>query len=137
VIQPAGVRGRLAAEAASHGLTPLVGREDELRSLTNRWQRVLDGEGQVVTIIGEAGIGKSRLVQQFHQQIAATPHTWLEAAAAPFYQNTPFYPLAEALWQLVWEQTTDRFGDYVRELQNRREEARANAQSAPPSSRSP
>jgi len=92
VIQPAGVRGRLAAGAAAHGLTAFVGREDELRLLTNRWQRVLEGEGQVVLIIGEAGIGKSRLVQKFQQQIAGTPHIWVEAAAAPFYQNTPFYP---------------------------------------------
>jgi len=119
VIQPAGVRGRLAAAAVSHGLTPFVGREDELRLLTNRWQRVLDGEGQVVLIIGEAGIGKSRLVQQFQLQLARTPHTWVEAAAAPFYQNTPFYPVAEALWKLVWEQSLNRFGDYLRELQNK------------------
>jgi class 3 adenylate cyclase len=62
VVQPAAVRGRLGAAAVSHGLTPFVGREDELYLLTNRWQRALDGEGQVILIIGEAGIGKSRLV---------------------------------------------------------------------------
>jgi class 3 adenylate cyclase/tetratricopeptide (TPR) repeat protein len=135
VIQPAGVRGRLAAAAASRGLTPFVGREDELRTLTSRCQRVIDGEGQVVLIVGEAGIGKSRLVQQFHQQIAGTPHTWVEAAAAPFYQNTPFYPVAEALWQLVWEQSLNRFGDYLRELQGG--EYRSNTQSAPLPSPSP
>ena len=117
VVQPAGVRGRLGAAAASHGLTPFVGREDELRMLTSRWHRMLDGEGQVVLIVGEAGIGKSRLVRQFRQQIASAPHTWVEAAAAPFYQNTPFYPVTEALWQLVWEQSLNRFGDYIRELQ--------------------
>jgi class 3 adenylate cyclase/tetratricopeptide (TPR) repeat protein len=137
VIQPAGVRGRLAAAAASHGLTPFVGREDELRMLTSRWQRVLDGEGQVVLIIGEPGIGKSRLVQQFHQQITGTEHIWVEAAAAPFYQNTPFYPVTEALWQLVWEQSLNRFGDYLRELQNEREEYGPEVQTAPPPSPSP
>src|SRR6516165_10363805 len=84
VIQPSAVRGRLEAAAATRGLTPFVGREDELRLLTNRWQRLLEGEGQVVAVIGEAGIGKSRLVQQFRQQITTTPHTWIEAAAAPF-----------------------------------------------------
>jgi class 3 adenylate cyclase/tetratricopeptide (TPR) repeat protein len=118
VVQPAGVRGRLAASAAYRGLTPFVGREDEMRMLTSRWQRVLDGEGQAVLIIGEAGIGKSRLLQQFHQQTAGTPHTWVEATAAPFYQNTPFYPVAEVLRQLVWEQSFDRLDDYLRELQN-------------------
>ena len=69
----------------------------------NRWERVLDGEGQVALIIGEAGIGKSRLVQRFHEQIAATPHTWVEAAAGAILQNTPFYPVTEMLKQaLAW-----------------------------------
>src|SRR6266851_2395946 len=101
VIQPSGVRGRLEAAAASRGLTPFVGREDELRLLANRWERALEGEGQVALIIGEAGIGKSRLVQRFHEQMKGTPHTWVEAAAAPFFQNTPFYPVAAMLRELV------------------------------------
>jgi predicted ATPase len=97
------VRGRLEAAAAGRGLTAFVGREDELRSLTSCWERVLDGEGQVALIIGEAGIGKSRLVQRFHERIAATPHTWIETGAAPFFQNTPFYSVAEMLKQaLAW-----------------------------------
>ena len=85
VVQPSGVRGRLEAAAASRGLTPFVGREDELRSLMNRWERALEGEGQVALIIGEAGIGKSRLVQRFHEQIAGTPHTWVAAAAGAVF----------------------------------------------------
>ena len=97
VVQPSGVRGRLQAAAAARGLTPFVGREDELRSLTNRWERALEGEGQVTLIIGEAGIGKSRLVQRFREQIAGMPHTWVEAAAGPFFQNTPFYAVTEML----------------------------------------
>jgi class 3 adenylate cyclase/tetratricopeptide (TPR) repeat protein len=101
VRQLSGVRGRLQAAAVARGLTPFVGREDELRLLINRWERVLDGEGQVALIMGEAGIGKSRLVQRFHEQIAGTPHTWVEASAAPFFQNTPFYPVAELLRE-VW-----------------------------------
>jgi hypothetical protein len=52
VIQPSGVRGRLEAAAASRGLTPFVGREDELRMLMSRWERALDGEGQMALIIG-------------------------------------------------------------------------------------
>jgi class 3 adenylate cyclase len=59
VVQASGVRGRLAA-AAEHGLTPFIGRDDELRLLMNRWEQARDGEGQTVLIVGEAGIGKSR-----------------------------------------------------------------------------
>ena len=101
VVPPSGVRGRLQAAAAARGLTPFVGREDELRLLMNRWERVLDGEGQVALIIGEAGIGKSRLAQRFHEQIADTPHTWVEAAAGALYQNTPFHPVTELLRELL------------------------------------
>src|SRR5229473_7689223 len=69
VVRPSGARGRFEAASVAGGLTPFVGREDELRSLMSRWERVLEGEGQVVTISGEAGIGKSRLVQHFQEQI--------------------------------------------------------------------
>jgi len=99
VVRPSGMRGRFPAMAATRGMTPFVGREDELRSLLHRWERVLEGDGQVVTIIGEAGIGKSRLVQRFREELAATPYTWLECATAPFFQNTPFYAVADMLQQ--------------------------------------
>ena len=103
VVQPSGVRGRFEAAAATRGLTPFVGREHELRLLMSRWERALEGEGQVTLIIGEAGIGKSRLVQRFHEQIAGTPHTWVEAAAGAFFQNTPFYAVTEMLREfLAW-----------------------------------
>jgi class 3 adenylate cyclase len=101
VIRPSGMRGRFEVMAAAGGLTPFVGREDELRSLVSRWERVRDGEGQVALIIGEAGIGKSRLLQRFHEEIADTPHTWVEAGAGAFFQNTPFYPIGEMLRQFV------------------------------------
>jgi class 3 adenylate cyclase/tetratricopeptide (TPR) repeat protein len=101
VVQPSGVRGRLEAAAVSRGLTQFVGREDELRLLMSRWERTLDGEGQVALIMGEAGIGKSRLVRCFSERIAATPHTWLQSAAGVFSQNTPFFPIAEMLRQAL------------------------------------
>jgi class 3 adenylate cyclase/tetratricopeptide (TPR) repeat protein len=104
VVRPSGMRGRFPAMAAMRGMTPFVGREDELRSLLNRWERVCEGEGQVVTIFGEGGIGKSRLVQRFREEIAATPYTWLESATAPFFQNTPFYAVADMMQQSFhWE----------------------------------
>jgi class 3 adenylate cyclase len=109
VVQPSGVRGRFEAAAATRGLTPFVGREDELRLLMSRWERALESEGQATLIIGEAGIGKSRLVQRFREQIAGTTHTWVEAAAGAIYQNTPFYAVTEMLREfLAWRATSRR-----------------------------
>jgi class 3 adenylate cyclase len=117
VVRPSGVRGRFQAATAAGGLTPFVGREDELRSLTSRWERVLDGEGQVALIIGEAGIGKSRLLQRFHEQVAGTSHTWVEAGAGAFFQNTPFYPVSEMLRQFLGEGSPqDQIADLERRL---------------------
>jgi class 3 adenylate cyclase/tetratricopeptide (TPR) repeat protein len=101
VVRPSGLRGRFEAAAAAGGLTPFVGREDELRSLINRWERVAEGHGQVALVIGEAGIGKSRMVQRFHEQIANSSHTWLQAGAEAFFQNSPFYPIAGLLHRFL------------------------------------
>jgi class 3 adenylate cyclase/tetratricopeptide (TPR) repeat protein/ribosomal protein L40E len=117
VVQPSGARGRFDVATAAGGLTSFVGREDELRSLMHRWERVLAGEGQVALIIGEGGIGKSRLVQRFHEQIAGTPHTWIEVGAGAFFQNTPFYPVIEMLWHLVWQHGLNRLDNYLQQLQ--------------------
>src|SRR5271167_48759 len=76
-------------------LTPLVGREDELYQLQRRWSRALEGEGQFVQIVGEPGIGKSRLIEEFRAKLVETPHTWVEWAASQLLQNTPLHPLAE------------------------------------------
>ena len=100
VLRPSGVRGRLHAAIAVHGLTPFVGREDELRMLRTRWERVRDGEGHVVMITGDPGIGKSRLVDHFRGLISETPHTWIECSSVPFLQSTPFHPVTETLKQL-------------------------------------
>jgi class 3 adenylate cyclase/tetratricopeptide (TPR) repeat protein len=76
-------------------LTSLVGREDELSLLMRRWSRTLQGDGQFVQIVGEPGIGKSRLIEEFHAKLADTPHTWVEWASSQLLQNTPLHPLAE------------------------------------------
>jgi class 3 adenylate cyclase len=102
VLQPSGVRSRLAA-SAGHGLTPFVGREEERRLLRARFEQVREGEGQLVLVTGEAGIGKSRLAQVLHEDLAGVPHTWLESGGAPYYTHTPFYAVAELLKQVfLW-----------------------------------
>jgi class 3 adenylate cyclase len=83
--------------AATHGLTPLVGREEEVGLLLRRWAQSQDGLGQVVLLSGEAGIGKSRLVQVMKDRIADTPHTRLECRCSPYYQNTALYPIIDLL----------------------------------------
>ena len=84
-----------ARRGGARALTPLVGREDELALLARRWSRAIEGEGQFVQIVGEPGIGKSRLVEEFRAKLAETPHTWVEWAASQLLQNTPLHPLAE------------------------------------------
>jgi predicted ATPase len=79
------------------GLTAFVGRDEELRLLLSRWERARDGKGQLVLIIGEPGIGKSRLVTEFHDRIRDAPHIWLESAAEQFFENTPFHAIREML----------------------------------------
>jgi class 3 adenylate cyclase len=97
-------RSRL--EAAGHtGLTPLVGREQEVGLLLERWAQVKDGFGQVVLLSGEAGIGKSRLVQVLKEQVAAGPQAWLTPCqCSPYHQNTALYP-----WIDLLERTALRF----------------------------
>jgi predicted ATPase len=79
------------------GFTPFVGREAELSLLLSRSERARQGEGQVVLVVGEAGIGKSRLVAEFHDRIRDTPHSWMESAGQQFFENTPFHAVSEML----------------------------------------
>jgi class 3 adenylate cyclase/tetratricopeptide (TPR) repeat protein len=90
----AGVRNRLLRAA---NLTPFVGREHEMRTLAARWELVEEGEGQVVLITGEPGIGKSRLVDQFRTSLGTSAHSWLECFCSPFNLNTPFAPVIDVL----------------------------------------
>ena len=91
VVRASGGRRREAARP----LTPFIGREEELGLLTRRWERAQAGEGQLVFIVGEPGIGKSRLVEEFRAKLAGTSHTWVEWSALQLLQNTPLHPFAE------------------------------------------
>ena len=132
VIRPSGVRGRLEAAAASHGLIPFIGRDNELALLLELWERALEGHGQVALIVGEAGIGKSRLVQRFHEQIAGTPHTWVGVAASPFLQNTPFHPVVEVIHDLLGSRSEDSSDQLVVQLAQTLKQAGVRASEALP-----
>ena len=79
----------------ARALTPLVGREEELDILSRRWERARKGEGQLALIVGEPGLGKSRLMEEFRARLAETPHTWVEWSSSQLLQNTPLHPIAE------------------------------------------
>jgi len=81
--------------SAQRNLTRLVGREDEMTMLQRRWERARQGDGQLVMIVGEPGLGKSRLIEEFHARLRDTPHTWAEWSCSQLLQNTPLHPIAE------------------------------------------
>jgi class 3 adenylate cyclase len=74
-------------------LTPLVGRDDELEVLTRRWRRVTEGDGQVVLLSGEAGLGKSRILAAFESSLKGEPHLRLPFYCSPHHQDSSLYPL--------------------------------------------
>ena len=79
----------------TRALTPLAGREEDLDLLSRRWDRARKGEGQLALIVGEPGLGKSRLMAEFHGRLGETPHTWVEWSSSQLLQNTPLHPIAE------------------------------------------
>jgi predicted ATPase/class 3 adenylate cyclase len=82
--------------AASRGLTPLVGRQAELALLLERWERACDGDGQVVLLIGDPGIGKSRLSRDFGEVVSADSQAWIiPIQCAEIHEQTPFQPIVE------------------------------------------
>jgi class 3 adenylate cyclase/tetratricopeptide (TPR) repeat protein len=97
VVQPSGIHSRL--DVAAGRLTGFVGREPELATVIDQWERAQDAAGQNVLIIGEAGVGKSRLVRQLREHLAGIPHTWLECDATPYTESTPFHPVIELVRQ--------------------------------------
>ena len=97
VVRPSGIHSRL--NVAAGRLTGFVGREPELATVIDHWERARDGEGQNVLIVGEAGVGKSRLVRQLREHLAGVPHTWLDCDATPYTESTPFHPVIELVRQ--------------------------------------
>jgi predicted ATPase len=86
------VESRFAALHAT-GLTALVGREDESDLLLRRWSSARTGEGQVVLLSGEAGIGKSRLTAALLERLTAEPHARLRYYCSPQHTHSAFYPI--------------------------------------------
>ena len=96
------VRGEGRADGrfeALHGqrLTPLVGREHQLAMLLERWSWAKDGDGQVILIVGEAGIGKSRLLHALREKLAGEPHFALSYFCSAYHTNSALHPIVAQL----------------------------------------
>jgi class 3 adenylate cyclase/predicted ATPase len=92
-------RGRVLSrfEALRSRATPLVGREEDIELLRRRWRQVETGNGQVVLIAGEAGIGKSRLTAALFEDLAGAPHTRLRYFCSPHHTDSALHPIIAQL----------------------------------------
>jgi class 3 adenylate cyclase/tetratricopeptide (TPR) repeat protein len=91
-----GVRSRLDVAAAA-GLTPFVGRAEELAFLWERWREACDGKARVVIVSGEPGIGKSRLLRTHRQKVGAEAAIVVECYGSPLFQGTVLHPVLEMI----------------------------------------
>jgi class 3 adenylate cyclase/predicted ATPase len=98
------VAGKTSVTSRSHALQrrdllPLIGRDDEMELLLRRWERAKSGEGQVVLLSGEAGIGKSRLTIALLEQLAREPHIRLRFFCSPQHTDSTLYPVIGEMWR--------------------------------------
>ncbi|WP_245319976.1 adenylate/guanylate cyclase domain-containing protein [Bradyrhizobium sp. LMTR 3] len=96
VLRSSAVESRFEA-FHSAGLTPLVGREEEIELLLRRWQRAISGEGQVVLLSAEPGVGKSRLVAALQEKLQAEPYSRPRCFCSPHHQGSALYPVIKQL----------------------------------------
>jgi class 3 adenylate cyclase/tetratricopeptide (TPR) repeat protein len=94
VVRARGLRTRLEV-GAERGLTPFVGREHELTLLQERWAETRAGRGQVILLMGEAGIGKSRLLLEFQRRLADEPVTWLTGRCISYGKEMAYLPIID------------------------------------------
>jgi class 3 adenylate cyclase/tetratricopeptide (TPR) repeat protein len=117
VLQASGAQTRLDV-AATRGLTRLVGREQEVGLLVDRWQRTTEGMGHVVVLTGEAGIGKSRLVRVLRDQIGNTAATHIECRCSPHTQHSALYPVIAHLERALAFSRNDSPADRLHKLED-------------------
>ena len=95
------VLGEVAAKsrfaATRRGNLPLVGRAQEMELMLDRWRLARAGEGQIVTVLGEAGIGKSRSVEAMYEVVSGEPHTRIDLQCSPYHRDSALYPVIQHL----------------------------------------
>jgi class 3 adenylate cyclase/predicted ATPase len=97
VVGEGGAESRFEALQAVSNVPPFAGRKLELELLLDRWRLAVSGQGQVVQIVGEPGIGKSRLLQELRASLAGERHTRLSYACSPYHTQSALYPIAEQM----------------------------------------
>jgi predicted ATPase/class 3 adenylate cyclase len=112
-----GTRGRFDNRAAK-GLTPLVGRAEEIGLLRRRWDYAKEGDGQLVLLSAPPGFGKSRLTQSFREQLDDSPVTCLQYFGSPFHVNSPFHPFIRQLERAAGIVRTDAAAQKLDKLES-------------------
>ena len=95
VVGSRAIESRFEATRSDAALTPLVGREEEIALVLRRWQEAEEGEGQVVLLGGEPGIGKSRLARVLRERLRSKTHTVLRYQCSPYHVNSALFPVIE------------------------------------------
>jgi class 3 adenylate cyclase/predicted ATPase len=95
VVRARTTESRFEAARSEMALTPLVGREEEIALLMRRWQQAKEGEGQVVLVGGEPGIGKSRLARVLRERLGQDRHLVLRYQCSPYHLNSALFPVVE------------------------------------------
>ncbi len=115
VMGASGVESRFEAQHEAK-LTPLVGRQEELELMLRRWRQAVEGEGRVILVSGEAGIGKSRLIAELQDRLQAEPHTRLRYFCSPHHADSAFHPVIAQLERAAGLERQDRSEIKLRKL---------------------
>ncbi|MCH8083812.1 MAG: AAA family ATPase [Myxococcales bacterium] len=139
-LEPASVKGKSAAIQAfevlaqrtasgridvltESGLTPFVGRDAESDAMLAAFESARAGRGQLAFLVGEAGLGKSRLLYEFRRRLADVPHSWFEGRCASFAQTTPFYALIDGIRRRAGIDDRDDDAAIVKKLESQENDA--------------
>jgi tetratricopeptide (TPR) repeat protein/type II secretory pathway predicted ATPase ExeA len=96
VLAPRAIESRFDAQHEA-GISPLVGREEELNLLVRRWQQAKSIGGRVILILGEPGIGKSRIRRALQEQLAGDHHIRMNFYCSPQHVDSPYYPIVNRI----------------------------------------
>ncbi len=109
------VESRFAAIRAGRDL-PLIGRAHEMGLMLDRWHLARQGEGQIVTVIGEAGIGKSRSIEALQERLADEPHARINLQCSPYHSDSALYPVIQYLARSAGFAATDTPDERIEKL---------------------